>query len=197
MSIATVTPGGSTIGEGGIPLEAVLRGRRSVRDFTPEPVGEETIRELIDAAVRAPSASNRQPWSFTVVLDRALLDRLSEAAKAYLVASDPERYGRLADPARHLFHHAPALVLISGAVADPWAVEDCAVAAQNLMLAAAARGLGTCWIGYAQRYLETAEGQRLLALPADFVHVAPLVVGHPASVPELTERGAPEIRWLW
>ena len=181
-----------------LDLDAAIAGRRSVRDYTAEPVPEETILELIGAAVHAPSASNGQPWFFTVVRDRALLDRLSDEVKAYLLATPGhERWRRsLEDPAYQVFHHAPALILVAATSTGGWAVEDCALAAENLMLAAWARGLGTCWIGFAQRYLETADGKRLLALPPDCVPVAPLVVGHPRTVPVPTDRREPEIRWI-
>jgi nitroreductase len=56
-------------------INVAISGRRSVREYTSQPVDEATIRRLIDAAVLAPSAVNQQPWSFTVVRDQALLDR--------------------------------------------------------------------------------------------------------------------------
>jgi nitroreductase len=181
-----------------VELGTALYGRRSVREYTSEPMTEEMIRGLIDAAVHAPSASNRQPWCFTVVRDRALLNRLSDATKAYLLAGpDGERYReRFADPTYDILHHAPALILIAAVAPGPWAVEDCALAAENLMLAAFGHGLGTCWIGYAQRYLGTDAGKRLLGLPPDCLPVAPLIVGHPAHLPAPTERTAPEVRWI-
>jgi len=184
-------------------LDTALASRRSVRDYTAEPVDEATIRRLIGAAVLAPSATNAQPWTFTVLRDRALLDRLSTAAKAYLLAGGlPEgpgaerRRARLADPDYQIFHHAPVVILISGAASDAWVVEDCALAAENLMLASIGLGLGTCWIGYAQRYLETAAGRALVGLPESILPVAPIVVGHPGAVPGATDRREPEIRWL-
>ena len=184
-------------------LDTALASRRSVRDYAAEPVDEATIRHLIGAAVLAPSATNGQPWTFLVVRDRALLDRLSAETKAYLLAGAlPEGPGverrrvRLADPDYQIFHHAPVLILISGSASDRWVVEDCSLAAENLMLAAAALGLGTCWIGYAQRYLETAAGRALVGLPGEVLPVAPIVVGHPRTVPGPTDRREPEIRWL-
>ena len=184
-------------------LDTALASRRSVRDYTAEPIDEATIRDLIGAAVLAPSATNAQPWSFTVVRDRALLDRLSAETKAYLLAGAlpdgpgvERRRERLADPDYQIFHHAPVLILIAGVASDRWVVEDCALAAENLMLAAAALGLGTCWIGYAQRYLETPAGRALVGLPEEVVAVAPVIVGHPNAVPGPTDRREPGIRWL-
>jgi nitroreductase len=70
-------------------LSAAIYTRRSAREYTAQPVDDKTIRELIDAAVQAPSAVNRQPWSFCVVRDKALLTRISRAAKAHILKSTP------------------------------------------------------------------------------------------------------------
>jgi nitroreductase len=182
-------------------LDEAIYGRRSVREYTSEAVDEEIIRRLIDAAVHAPSATNAQPWTFTVVRDQGLLDRVSEAAKTHLLAdpagwlSDRQRT-RLADPAYHIFHHAPVLILISGTAPAPWVVENCALAAENLMLAAHGVGLGTCWIGYSQGYLNTPVGKDALGLPAEWVPVAPIIVGYPNAVPAPVARREPEVRWV-
>jgi nitroreductase len=183
-------------------LDDAIAGRRSTREYTSEPVDERTVRRLIDAAVHAPSATNGQPWTFTVVRDPGLLDRVSTAAKAHMLTTlggspQADRHrASLSDPAFHIFYHAPALILISGVRQRPWVVEDCALAAENLMLAAHAAGLGSCWIGYAQGYLNTPEGKDALGLPATCVPIAPLIVGHPSVVPAPVARREPEVRWI-
>ena len=88
------------------------------------------------------------------------------------------------------------MILISAVAQGPWIVEDCALAAENLMLAAYAAGLGSCWIGFAQSFLNTPEGKRALGLPAACVPVAPIIVGHPKAAPPAVARKAPEIRWV-
>jgi hypothetical protein len=57
-------------------------------------------------------------------------------------------------------------------------------------------GLGTCWIGFAQTWLGTAEGKALLKLPAAYRPVAPIIVGHPKAAPPAVARKEPEIRWV-
>ena len=89
-----------------------------------------------------------------------------------------------------------SLILISGEAQGPWIVEDCALAAQNLMLSAHAAGLGSCWIGFAQSFLNTPAGKALLGLPAAWVPVAPIIIGHPKSASPAVPRKAPEIRWV-
>lgn len=179
-----------------------ISGRRSVREYTAQAVDEQTIRSLIDAAVQAPSAVNAQPWTFTVVRDQELLATISQEAKAHMLASLPagaqsEHFRLLlGDPKFHIFYHAPALILISASAQGPWIVEDCALAAENLMLAAYARGCGTCWIGFAQSFLNTPDGKKALGLPPAWAPVAPIIVGHPKTAPPPVPRKEPQVRWI-
>jgi nitroreductase len=182
-------------------LNDAIMSRRSVREYTAEQVDEPTIRRLIDAAVHAPNAVNQQPWTFTVVRDQSLLDRVSRDAKVHMQANMPAglqsaRFHMLGDPSFNIFYHAPVLILISAVAAGPWIVEDCALAAENLMLAACAADLGSCWIGFAQGYLNTPEGKQALGLPPATVPVAPIIAGHPKGTPSAVARKEPEIRWI-
>lgn len=183
-------------------LKEAIYSRRATREFTSEPVDENTLRGLIDAAVQAPSAVNAQPWSFCVVRDRTLLDKISRDAKAHMVRSTPlglvsHHFDQiLNDPSFDIFYQAPVLIVICSMAEIPWAVEDCALAAENLMLAARAAGLGTCWIGFAQGFLGTPDGKAALKLPAAYKPVAPIIVGHPRSTPAPVPRKEPEIRWI-
>lgn len=179
-------------------LFEAIRGRRAVRDFSPEDVDATTIMTLIDAAIQAPSAIDQQPWHFAVVKEQSLLGRISAAAKMHRLRSESvvELRQSLEDPAFHIFYHAPALIVISAKRQTPWVVEDCALAAENLMLAAHGIGLGSCWIGFAQDYLNTAEGRDMLKLPGDAIAVAPIIVGYPRSVPPPHTRHAPQVRWV-
>ena len=181
-------------------IEAIY-SRRAVREFTSEPIDEKTLRQLIDAAIQAPSAVNEQPWLFSVVLDKFLLARISSEAKAHVLKTTAvgllshSRHFQeiLNDPTFDIFYHAPALVLISAVAAGPWAVENCALAAENLMLAARGLGLGTCWIGFSQSWLGTEEGKAALNLPPACFPVAPIIVGHPKSAPPAVSRKEPQI----
>ena len=182
-------------------VEAIYH-RRAVREYTSDLVDQETLKSLIDAAIQAPSAVNQQPWSFAVVRDQNLLDRISRESKRHMLGTMPavaasEHFRKLlSDPDFHIFYHAPALIVISAVAASPWAVEDCSLAAENLMLATHAEGLGSCWIGFAQPWLASPAGKAALALPAAYVPVAPIIVGRPKTVPPPVPRKTPEIRWI-
>ena len=183
-------------------LKEALYSRRAVRMYEAVAVDETTIQSLIDAAIQAPSAINEQPWSFTVVRDRALLARISDAAKAHMLATTPAGLVShhfeevLGNPSFNIFYDAPLLIVIASRIEGPWVTIDCSLAAQNLMLAARAIDLGTCWIGFAQSYLATPEGKAQINLPPAYLQVAPIVVGYPVSFPPPVTRKPAEIRWV-
>ena len=184
-------------------LKEAIDSRRAIREYTAAAVEEQTIRDLIGAAIMAPSAVNEQPWTFTVVRDRNVLDRFSSEAKAHMLASpdfseshhSAHFASMLGDPEFNIFYHAPVLVIISAAAAGPWAVVDCTLAAENLMLAAHGVGLGSCWIGFAQSYLDTAAGKEMFDMPKGWLPVAPIIIGHPKGVAPAVPRKEPVIHW--
>lgn len=183
-------------------IKDAIYGRRAVREYTNESVDEKLLVQFINAAIQAPSAVNQQPWSFMVIRDQALLDRISREAKAHMLETLPA--GAMGDHLRQLlgepecqiFYHAPILILISVVAESPWAVEDCSLAAENLMLSAHAAGLGTCWIGFAQGWLATSKGKEAIGIPSAYVPVAPIIVGHPRTSPAPVPRKQPDIRWI-
>jgi nitroreductase len=182
-------------------LKEAIYGRRAVREFTAEVVKEEVLRQLIDAAIQAPSAVNQQPWLFSVVQDKALLARISTEAKAHMLKTSMAAASHhfqtiLSNADFDIFYHAPALVVISAEAEGPWAAENCALAAENLMLAACAAGLGTCWIGFAQSWLGTPDGKAALRLSSTNVPIAPIIVGHPRTAAAPVARNAPKINWI-
>lgn len=182
-------------------ISEAIYGRRATRAFKPEEVPEQVLRGLIDAAIQAPSAVNEQPWRFTVIRDKQLMSRISQEAKSHLLRTSPIALAShhfqsiLGDSDFHIFYHAPALVVISAA-SGPWTTEDCALAAENMMLAACAAGLGTCWIGFAQGWLATAAGKATIKVPEDHIPVAPIIIGYPASALPRVERKPAQIDWI-
>ena len=144
----------------------IMRQRRSVRRYTDRPVNRALIERLLEAAMWAPSAHNRQPWRFAVIQDQDHQERLAGAMNAALradLAADglsPERIEAEASRRRDRLTRAPALILLCMTMADmddypdpkrrqaEWtmATQSLALAGQNLLLAAHAEGLGACWL---------------------------------------------------
>lgn len=180
-------------------LEAI-RGRRAVRDYADKALPESVIRSLIGEAVWAPSGVNLQPWCFFVVDDPAALAVYSAAAKSLMLGQadlHPELAHlreMLASPQFNILYNAPVLVVICATTPDEMALKDCCLAAQTLMLAAHAQGLGSCWIGFAEAWLNSAAGKAELGIPAEYRPVAPIIVGYPKGPVAATERRAPDIR---
>jgi nitroreductase len=180
-------------------LSDAIYGRRAVRAYTTARVPDDLIHRLLDAAVQAPSAMNRQPWAFAIVQDLSLLDHFAARAKSYVLDTMPVEgplgafRPTLADSAYHLFHHAPTLIIVCARPDAATIAEDCALAAQNLMLAAHGMGLGTCWIGLARDWLGLPAVKAELGVPLDHIPVAPIVVGAPGAPTAAHGREPPRI----
>jgi nitroreductase len=185
-------------------LDAIFM-RRSVRSYQRRKVDESTIRSLLDAAVEAPTAMHTEPWAFVVVQDDDMLREISKSAKAGWV-EEAAKYRdlhaprqkdafetRLADPAFSIFYDAGTLIVICAKPAGPFVTADCWLAAENLMLAACALGLGTCCIGSAVPALNTPEIRADLHIPPEVIAVVPIVVGVPAGGSPEVPRKDPEI----
>ena len=175
--------------------------RRSVRNYTPWTIDEATIRTLLDAAVHAPTAMHEEPWSFAVIQDRNLLNRLSDSVKERVrneARGSDSRHARhsleqVNKPDFHVFYHVGTLIVIYGKFQGPFVVADCWLAAENLMLAACAKGLGTCVIGSAVSALNTPEWKAELKIPVEMTAIAPIIVGAPAGETPPVPRKQPEI----
>ncbi|HBF33374.1 TPA: nitroreductase family protein [Candidatus Sumerlaeota bacterium] len=180
-------------------LQQTIRIRRSIRSYTNKPIPQETIRTLLNAAVQAPSAMNSQPWAFAVIQNAAALKVLSDASKRYLVSSltDASPLAKyrdlLSEPNFDVFYGASTLVLILAKPNNPRPLEDCQLAAENLMLAACDNGLGTCFIGFANIYLDTPAGKKEQGIPEDYQVAATIVVGEPKEPLAPMDKKPPEV----
>jgi nitroreductase len=181
-------------------LTDVIPGRRSIRDYTDEPVSEGAVNTLLRAAVQAPSAVNSQPWAFVVIQDKALLKKYSDRAKVLCAdifavdASHVELMAMLRNPAYNIFYNSGTLIVIFAKPTGQHPDWDCCLAAQNFMLTAYDMGLGTCPIGLAWPLFGQPDIKQELNLPADYVAVMPIIVGYPGQWVPPVERQQPEIR---
>jgi nitroreductase len=182
----------------------VLKGRRSVRSYSEEPVSEEQLQELVDLAILAPSAMNLQPWRFTVITNRQALADVNTRVKEILCEQHiaekmkmENLQAALSAPDFSIFYHAPALVVITAEKGNTVAAIDCQLAAENLFLAAHARGLGTCYMGFLFFGQEDPKVREALRIPDGHEMVAACCVGHPAAMPEGPPQRRPaHIDWV-
>jgi len=170
-----------------MPLGLAIGGRRSIRDFRPDKVDRKTIEQLLRAAVWAPTGIQQEPYVFVVVQDRAVLKCISDRAKtSFLDAiqrAHVQRSGHgtniFAEPNFNVFYNAGTLILLCGLTDAPFVLADCWLAAENILLAAHAAGLGSCLVGAAVPALNEEQSKRELKIPESHTVVAPIIVGVP------------------
>ena len=150
----------------------VVRRRRSVRKYRPDPVPQAKIDQVLEAARLAPSWANGQCWTFVVVTDPKVKRRLAEAGNDWA-------------------EHAPAMIAVcaepekSGVKGDQqYYLLDVGIALEHVVLAAADQGFGTCWIGW----FDEAAAKRALGVPGEVRVVAWTPLGYPDEEPEARPR---------
>ncbi len=148
-------------------MKAILT-RRSIRKYTAQPVSEETIRELLEAAMSAPSAGNQQPWEFVVINDRKILDEIPQV-----------------HPYAQMCRQAPVAILVCGDLQREahkgfW-VQDCSAATENLLIAVNEKGLGAVWVGVYPREDRVEGLRKLIQLPEHIIPFALIPIGYPAE----------------
>jgi len=147
------------------PLEWIF-ARRSIRKFHSNPVDDEKIDLMLQAAMAAPSANNAKPWHFIVVKDRQTLNRLAdihpyakmcyEATMAIVVCADP-------------------------AISNNYWPQDCSAATQNILLAGTSLGLGTVWLGVHPRMERKEPIKKLFRVPDELEVLSIVAAGYPAE----------------
>ncbi len=158
-------------------LSEILFRRRSVRKFTDRKVDRQTIDKILEAALTAPSSKNTRSSRFMVVDDPTMLERISQ----------------MRDSGSAFVKNAPMAVIVLGdtALTDLW-VDNCAISATILQLAAEEQGLGSCWVhvngrprkkdapdmGTAAEYL-----RKLLPIPASWSPLCVVALGYAADYP--------------
>ena len=172
-----------------------IYARRSVREFTPDIVPESTIRQLIEAAIQAPSAVNTQPWAFVVVQDPDLLAEISKRAIDIIKERMfPEKLGgELGEPGWNIFYNASTLVVVCSRPEGEHPDWDCCLAAENLLLAARDRGVGACTIGSAWPALSEPDIKNRLGIPENYQPIIPIIIGFPKEFPPAPARNPAEI----
>lgn len=176
-----------------------INEKRSVRTYKDEQIPLDKIYELLELGTKASTGSNQQPWGFVVIQDYNEIDTLSKEIKHYLL-ENLEKYPYLNQYENWLknnkysvFNHAPSLIIIYGNIESHWYVYDCTLAAGNIMLAAQDMGIGTCWIGFAEYYLNTPEFKSKYNVPANYELVAPLSCGFMKTKMQPPKRKSPII----
>jgi len=154
----------------------VIKTRRSIREYKPDPISKEEIYKILEAGRWAPSASNRQPWRFIVLRSMETKKKLAETLTwGGFLAQAPLGIAVTVNPR-----------------ASNHPVEDGAAATQNMLLEAHSLGLGACWIG-AYGSVNEESAKDILNIPEDERLLSVIAIGQPAESPQSMRRKLDEL----
>ena len=150
-------------------LIKTIFARRSIRKYMRKPVSKKALNTMLEAAMAAPSASNRKPWHFIIITKRNTLDKLARA-----------------HPYAKMLLEAPLCIAICGdtTLSPRYWVQDCSAATENLLLAAVAQGLGAVWLGVFPREERVNPIRRILNVPENIIPLNLISIGYPAEEKE-------------
>lgn len=156
-----------------------LINRRSIRKYKDEQISREELDIVLQAGICAPTGKNLQSPIMIAVQDKETIKQLSRInAQIMGVSSDP-------------FYGAPTVVVVLARAESPHAVQDGSLVLGNLMNAAQAIGLGSCWINRAKETFETDEGKELLkkwGIEGEYVGIGNCILGYPDEAPSMKPR---------
>jgi nitroreductase len=183
-------------------LKTIFR-RRSIRSYTGEQVSVDALKLILDAGRQAPSAMNEQPWHFTVIRRKSLLERLEEICKEVFLNSSNEALRQVARrEGFSVFYGAPMLIVISSKATAIAPQYDCTLAMENMMLAAASLDVGSCWMHSLMMLYDSDEGRQVatvagLVFPEGETPFAAAVFGyHALAVPEAPHRKQENVTFI-
>lgn len=159
------------------PKLSPLFSRRSVRRFTGQPVSDEMLQDLLEAAMAAPSAVGKDPWHFIVVRDPRMLERMAQGL-----------------PHGRFIPQAGACLVVCGDLERAhrnelsYLIQDCSAAIENLLIAATILGLGSCWIGVHPGDERVRQVRTLFELPEHILPLSAVALGWPAEHPAARTR---------
>jgi nitroreductase len=142
--------------------------RRSIREYTDQPVSEADIASLLQAGMAAPSAMNRKPWHLVVVTDKQTLGAIA-AAPPY---------------SRTLGGAALVIVVCGDPSISDWWLQDCTLAAENILIAVTGLGLGAVFLGCYGKAEREQPIRQVLGIPEEIGLASVLCIGHPAEEKE-------------
>jgi len=158
------------------PRLDIIFARRSIRRYTGEPVTEAEITSLLEAGMAAPSASNRKPWHFCVITDKAALKVLAEA----------HPYGKMLTEAEL------AIAVCGDPAISSWWVQDCTAATENILVAASGLGLGAVWLGCHNVDEREQVVRDVAGIPAKIGVLCLISVGRPGETKEARTQYDPD-----
>jgi nitroreductase len=163
--------------------ETIL-SRRSIRNFKPEQITDEELNLIVEAGQYAPSAANQQSWHIVAVQNKDVLKKLSETFKTIYLKSGNQRFEAAAKSDDfNPFYNAPTYIMVFGDEKAIAPIHDGCLAIENMLLAAEAQGIGSCWLHAVNFVFSKPEGKALekeLGIPEGYLPVGSVAIGYKA-----------------
>jgi nitroreductase len=138
---------------GGLVMNEVLKAikeRRSIRAYETKQISQEELALIIEAGIYAPTGHNFQPWHFTVIQNREVIEEINKAAKHVMATLEIEWIKKMGlNPEFDISYKAPTLIIVSGKKDGVSSRADCDAATENILLAAQSLNIGSVWVGFA------------------------------------------------
>jgi len=173
--------------------------RRSIRRYKSEQIPADTLKEIINCGINAPSALNMQPWQIRVIRSQDMLQRLNGSFVDWARGKElPGSASRACEEGFSVFHNAPTLLIVAADTSNHYAEGDCGMFTQNILLAANSLGVGTCVIGsMAASINESPDIRRdMLHLTDKYKVLFGIAMGYADECPDAKQRESSKVEWI-
>lgn len=177
-----------------------IKSRRSIRSYKPEQVNQAQLDTIIDCAINAPSALNKQSWEVRVIQNADLLSRINnnfvEKAKGKNLQGSA---ARSQEPGFSVFHGAPTLIIVGRDKSNTFSLIDCGLLAQNILLSAESMNIGTCTIGSVAGIFNDPDGKEFLKeinMPETHEVAFGIALGYKNENPDAKPRDTNKVQYI-
>jgi len=181
-------------------LDVCLKGRRSVRAYTAEPISKEQVDAILEAGTWAPTAMFHQPLRFIIIEDKELIKYVSDQTKALISQMIPQMKQEFSTPKDVICYYAPMLILVCTEKDPQWSganLLDSVLAAENMFLKAYELGLGTCYMGFIAQLTNKPDVLKKMGVPENCEMKVPFILGHPKTKQGAGKRKKPQVlKWI-
>ena len=173
-------------------IETIMQ-RRSIRKYKPQPVGRDTLMQIAKCGINAPNAMNRQSWEVRIVDNAETMEKIKA-----LMADGKE--GEDAERAKGCFRGAPVMTFIARDRESDFAAYDCALLAENMMIAAQSLGVGSICLGSPVSFINSASNSeeilQILGFSPEYKLCLCVGLGYADEAPEARERDAEKVKFV-
>ncbi|MDL2270987.1 nitroreductase family protein [Methanobrevibacter sp. OttesenSCG-928-I08] len=174
----------------------VINSRRSVREYSEEQIKDEEIEKIINAGFMAPTARSSEPWYFTIIQNKELLNDINNRALEIMGNSGDEFAEYLAESGRNILHNAPTVIVVSARKDAANMQADSSAAIENMLLAAEGLNIGSCWLGLIQFFFSDEENVKKLEIPENYTPLYGVSLGYKIHENVKIDRDKNNFNWI-